>query len=281
MNWMIACILLGADEKSLSFGADASRANTLSQQLSADDERRQRLRQLLDESVGWNEFSVPGDDSGPVTAVPVHRWTNNERDPQGQALAVLWVHRGQPVAIASIFPWNGRLIHEIESTSPAKLQCKRDGVIVWKPDRGVTFTPMPEAPAPGDSAVVRLRQMKQLADQFQITMLGWKADDSDREELRRLPREMFRYQPETPRVRDGAVFAYVKGTDPEAVLVLEAAQTEEGCQWQYALVRQTSGGLTARRNGLIVWTAEKHVPRKDPSQPWISLSRPLPGEALP
>lgn len=281
MNWMIACILLGADDKSLSLDVDAGKANPLSQQLSADDERRQRLRKLLDESVTWNEFSVPENDSSPLIAVPVHRWTNNERDPQGQALAVLWVHRGQPVAMASIFPWYGRLVHEMESTSRTKLQCRRDGEIVWEPDRGITFTPMPEAPVPGDNAVIRLRQMKQLADQFQVTMLGWKADNSDREELRRLPRELFRYQPESPQVSDGGVFAYVKGTDPEAVLVLEAARTEQGYQWQYAFVRQTSGGLSVKLKEEIVWTAEKHIPRNDPSQPWISLARPLPVEVLP
>jgi len=281
MNLIVTCLLLNADGAAISGEVDAQKATRVSQASSADEERRQQLRKLLDESVAWNEFSVPGDEPAPVTAVPVHRWTNNERDPQGQALAVLWVQRGQPIAIASVFPWNGRLVHELECTSRTKLLCQRAGETVWQPDRGITFAPVPEAPVPDESAVVRLRQMKQIADQFKVTMVGWKPDNSDREELRRLPRELYRYQPEAPEVLDGAVWAYVKGTDPEAVLVLEALRTKEGYQWQYALVRQTSGGLSATLKDMVVWTAGKHIPRTDPSQPWISLARPLPQEVLP
>ena len=54
----------------------------------------------------------------------------------------------------------------------------------------------PEPIAGRNSAERRLRQMKSLADEFAVTMLGWKADDSDREELRRLPKEFFRYKPD-------------------------------------------------------------------------------------
>ena len=46
-----------------------------------------------------------------------------------------------------------------------------------------------------DPAVAAAGSPLPLAEQFQSTMLGWKADNTDREELRLLSRPLFRYEP--------------------------------------------------------------------------------------
>jgi hypothetical protein len=196
----------------------------------------------------------------------VHRWTNDERDPHGEGLFVVWADHGRPVAGASIYPWNGRLIHDLESLSREPLLARRDGATVWQPSRGLTFAPIPNAEPPADAPAARLRQMKSLADTFAVTMTGWRADDADREELRRLPKELFRYKPEDPTLIDGALFAFVKGTDPEALLLIEAVKTTAGNRFEYAFTRCTSGGLEARLSGRVIWTAQKHASRRDPTQ---------------
>jgi hypothetical protein len=75
---------------------------------------------------------------------------------------------------------------------------------------------------------------------------------------------------------DGALFAYVQGTDPEAVLVLEAIGTPEKADWQYALVRATSGGLEVKLDNEVVWTANKYPANRDPTLPHFTMRRDLP-----
>ncbi len=234
-----------------------------------------RLRDQLDASIAWNEFLAGPNRDRPMQPVMVHRWTNNARDPQGQGLAVIWTDRGRPMVIGSIFPWDGLLIHELESLTRESFVCRREGLVRWEPERGLDFRPVPGAPVPAAEPAARLREMKRLAEQFQVTMLGWRDDNSDRELLRQLPREFFRAKPETSDCLDGAVFGYVLGTDPEALLILDASLVDGEYQWQYAFARLTSGALEGRHAGLVVWTAEKHPQRRNPRNSWISLQGPL------
>lgn len=232
------------------------------------------LRAKLDASVKWNEFETTG---GAFQSQIVHRWTNNERDPNGQGLFVLWSQAGRPQAFASVYPWTGRLVHELESVSRTPLSMSRDGNVEWRPATGLEYRPIPDAPVPDAKPAVRLREMKELADRFKVTMLGWNNDDSDREQLRRLPKEFFRHKPEAGSVLDGAVFGFVKGTDPEAVLVIDAVagQGEKPAVYEFAFARATSGGLEARLGEVVVWTAVKHASRRDPAGLSYSASRPL------
>jgi hypothetical protein len=144
----------------------------------------------------------------------------------------------------------------------------------------VEFHPAPDAPKPASSPPERLRQMKAIAERFKATMTGWSADNADREELRLLPRPLYRYDltgakaPEPP-VLDGGLFAYVQGTDPEVVLMLEAVGTADKADWQYALVRATSGGVEVKLGDRVVWSAPKGPANRDPTLPHFSMRRPL------
>lgn len=243
--------------------------------------RIEKLRELLEESVDWYRI-FPADGEKPLRPQIVLRWDNQVRG-EGSAvgLTVLWADDTRPQAIAAIFPWSGLLMHECDLLArEAKLIGKRDGRVAWRPGQvGVEFKPVPEAPAPAKSKPRRRVQLKQLAAQFEATMLGWNPDNSDRQELRMLPQWLYRYGREGGECLDGALFAYAMGTDPEAVLLLEAYRTSEGeYQWQFAFVRRTSGALEGRWNGDVVWTAEKFPIDTDPTRPHLTLREPLPGE---
>lgn len=60
---------------------------------------------------------------------------------------------------------------------------------------------------------------------------------------------------------DAALFAFVEGTDPEALLLLEARTTEGGHAWHYALARLNSAGLRAydRSNEVVSPWGHGHV----------------------
>jgi len=55
---------------------------------------------------------------------------------------------------------------------------------------------------------------------------------------------------------DGALFAFVEATDPEALLLVEAIRspTAEAAHWQYTLAKMTSRPVVARRNDEVVWS---------------------------
>ena len=91
-------------------------------------------------------------------------------------------------------------------------------------------------------------------------------------ELRLLPQPLYRYESTDPDVLDGAVFAFVTsaGTDPEALLVLEARKPAAGCDpvWHYAIARFTDLNLWVRHKGKVVFyrPADSRMtsPQQDP-----------------
>ena len=242
----------------------------------------QAIKAMVEESVDW--YRVFSDKSTPdaMTPLRVLRWRNVTRGTQeSEGVFVLWVNNGRPQAFASIYPWEGLLNHDFVSLSrDAKLVAREGGHVIWSPATpGVEFKEIPGAPAPADTPAARLRQMKLLADRFKVTMTGWRADKSDREELRLLPKLLYRDElSEAPGPKpgwtDGGVFAFVQGTDPEAILVLEAVRQNGRPHWQFGFARATSGGLEARLDKTLVWAVEFLAGDATPLQPQMSLRRP-------
>jgi hypothetical protein len=213
----------------------------------------------------------------------VIRWRNVTRGQGGEAMMVVWPHNGRPIAMASIYPWMGRMCHEFDSLSPGNLLFARDldKAVIWSPkEAGVEFKELEKAAAPAKTAPERLRQMKRIAAGFNARMTGWAADDSDQEALRLLPRPLHVYdlanaEEPDPTLIDGALFAYVQGTDPEIVLILEAIGTAEKAAWRFAFARATSGGLEVKRGDRVVWTAKKHPAQRTPTLPHFTMQRVL------
>jgi hypothetical protein len=169
------------------------------------------------------------------------------------------------------------MIHDFQSLSRAddKIVLRGDGKIVWQPAKaGVEFSAIPDAPVPANDRAGRFRQMRQLVERFDSTMLGWKADSNDREELRLLTRALYRYEMESSPVIDGAVYAFVQGTDPESLLLIEAVEASPVRQWFYAFARRTAGKLEGRLDDKVVWTAPLNPEYKDPQGPRFTIHIP-------
>jgi hypothetical protein len=250
----------------------------------ADDpqEETKKLSERIEKSIDWYEVLPDISAKTALRPVPVMRWRNVARGQDGEAMMVVWAHNGRPVAMASIYPWDGYMCHEFGSLSRQARLVARDGsAVVWSPNSaGLDFKNVPDAPAPAETPTARLRQMKSIAERFKGTMTGWKGDNSDREELRLLLRPLYRYELKeakepNPNLQDGALFGFVTGTDPEIVLVLEAVGPAGEAVWQYAFARATSGGLEAKLDGAVVWTADKFPANRVPTNPQVTLRRPL------
>lgn len=247
-----------------------------------EPEEPRKLNDLIEKSVHWYDVFPSADSTTPLTPQPVKRWRNVVRGQKGDAMMVIWAHKGRPVAMAGIYPWEGKMSHEFDSLSRQdKLVARDKGNIIWSPaSAGVNFKDVPGAPKPAKTPAERLRQMKAIAERFKATLTGWQGDNADREELRLHPRQLYRYdlanvkEPE-PDLLDGGLFAYVQGTDPEVVLVLEAIGTAEKAGWQYALVRASSGGLEVKLGNELVWSVKKYPEHRNPVLPHFTMRRDL------
>jgi hypothetical protein len=191
-----------------------------------------------------------------LTGEPLLRWTNPERGGVTDGCLYLFLDNGRPQASLAIYPtqdgkaWN----HEFVSLAEHELVAKKNERVVWAPDKpGVEFKPIAGAPAPAESAGLRLGQMRALVDRFTatVTFQGTKSA------LRRLAAPVYRYGDRKRDPLDGAVFAFVQGTDPELLLVLEARVGRGTPQWHYALARQTMWILEVDYEGRRVWSVEK------------------------
>jgi hypothetical protein len=243
------------------------------------------LHHLLDEAAGKYAVFAGPESTETLKLHCILRWANQTRGSVDGA-TYIWTERGRPIAAVCCYPWYDVVCDNFQSLARGPLRAEREGQIVWRPKTaGVEFQRVPGGPAPAESTAARLRQMKTLARGFSATLLGWAPGDPDREELRLLPQPVYRYECEPKGLLDGALFAFVQGTDPEALLMLEAVPTGSGqdveeYDWQFALVRRTSGWLEVRYDDQIVWKAEKDPEWRDPSLVYFQLSHPLPPDAL-
>jgi hypothetical protein len=205
---------------------------------------------------------------------PVYVWTNPLRQ-NGQSGAVfVWTCRGRAEVIGTFFssPANApqNLNHEFHSLAVSVLDVSRSGPNTWTPQApGIDLVAIAGAPAPARSSAQRLVQIRELARDFSVTTQD---DKEKRWELRLLPKPLYRYESTDPEVLDGAVFAFVTsaGTDPEALLVIEARKPKgaAGAVWHYGVGRFTDMNLWVRHKGrevfagaLIPWDSPQQDPK--------------------
>ncbi|HEX5102546.1 MAG TPA: hypothetical protein VFV87_01965 [Pirellulaceae bacterium] len=207
---------------------------------------------------------------------PVFRWLL-QLDRRFYSDVYLWTHEGRPEVVAAITNVYGQrraMETEIHSLSAHQPIMSHQGQIVWQPDRpGLELEPLSGAAPPQASAAARLRQMRALAAEHAMTAVY---DGTKKEDLRLLSTPVYRYASEKLGITDGALFAFVRGTDPEAFLMLEARQGEGGVEWHSAFARFCGHcSLAAKRDGREVWNADV-LPAKvntDPKQPYFGLRR--------
>jgi hypothetical protein len=210
---------------------------------------------------------------------PVLSWTNSlERRFYGNVF--VWTHEGRPEVLASVNNvfQTGRKARETEllSLSTGQPVLSHDGGVVWEPSRpGVEWKPLPGAPKPGATAAARLQQMRTLAGQFSV-VADYGSKKEQKEELRLLRTPIYRYESGGQGVADGALFAFTKATDPEAILMIEARGKKDEVEWQFAFARLNAYcTLRAVHQDKEVWQVDR-LPAKtlsDRKQPYFSLRK--------
>lgn len=209
---------------------------------------------------------------------PVLRWTNSlERRFYGDVF--VWTHEGRPEVLASVNNvfQPGRKARETEllSLSAGRPVLTHNEQVVWEPaEPYVELKPLPGAPKPGENAAARLLQMRALAAQFTV-VADYGGKKEDKENLRLLATPIYRYQSPGRGVTDGALFAFTKGTDPEALLMIEA-RGKKDVEWQFAFARLNGWcSFSAVLKEKEVWQADRLSGKTigDPKQPYFGYRK--------
>jgi hypothetical protein len=246
-------------------------------------EARETSRLIQEELPRWEVARGIDAAKLKLDSKPILRWTNPASGRMYGEIYV-WTADGRPEAIMSLYKvWEPAwgFAGELQSLSPAKLAAERDETVFWKCDEpGMTLRDVPDAPATAETPARRMQQMRAMADDFSAVLMDTRrASKIERQALRMLTKPVYRYSSPDGRVVDGALFAFVLGTDPEVFLLLEARGSKDASRWQYALARLNSDELAASFKEEEVWRVgrakfnERHEPYS-----FFSLPEALPGK---
>jgi hypothetical protein len=208
--------------------------------------------------------SVPG-------AEPIHRWTDPTRE---FSIGSLWVWRssGRPVAVVGVELYAMWSL-EFVSLSSGPVKAEYDG-IRWAPMKpGVTFQPVADSPEPATTETGRLRQMLELARRFSARE-HWIGGNGQHYALRLLTHPIDRYADPASGVVDGGLFVYANGTNPEALLLIEARRNGNGPPaWSFAAAPISNAAVTLKVGPRDVWTCpDKRAGRSvGPNDPYYDV----------
>ena len=186
------------------------------------------------------------------------KYSNPVRGVQQHGAIYLWTAEGRPAVIASFWsaverqqPELRRLNFEWHSLSDSSLVADRESERLWESaERGVEWRALEDVRPPAGSPALRLRQMRQIASSFSAGI-----EREQESELRLMPQPLYRYAQQTAGATDGALFAFVMGTDPELCLLIESRRDSAGREtWYAACARFTNYGLVVQRGGREWWS---------------------------
>jgi hypothetical protein len=172
-----------------------------------------------------------------------------------------WGKTGRPVAFMELFQGSEKedrkWVHAVTLTSSERVVLVTPDTGRWQPPR-MPLEPalLPGAPPPAEKAPARLRQLKDLARRFTAHEF-WDPDNS-RFELRVLVQPVQRYDESAASIQDGAAFVIAHGTNPEAILLIEALGTSmREAHWHYSLARSSHAEAHVEFDGQEVWECQR------------------------
>lgn len=211
----------------------------------------------------------------PLRADPVFRYSDL---PRGFIDGTLWRWgmKGRPIVLLKVEAtggnrgpaWQYCVVSLAEHPLEVKFMGQRK-LVVKK--AGVELHALEKAAAPADQPKVRLRQMKQIAARFAGTILvDGKA--KMKQEMRRLPTPICRYDDEAGGLRDGAIFALTtNGTNPDMLIVIESRRDRKAApKWHYGIVKVTHAGVHIRLDDNEIYSS----PYTAPKETWTHFQTP-------
>ena len=201
---------------------------------------------------------LDGDPSKELTVDPQprFRWKNPVRDDSTTHGDVfVWTRNGRVDVVGTIFSYEignqrRRVAHGFHSMSTEAVTIVREGRRPFTiPAPGLVYEPVPNAPKVSPRRAIRMAQMRRISKLFTATVTE---NNNIKQPLRALNEPIYRFEANDAG-EDGAVFAYVFGTDPELILAIEARSTPKGPVWHFAAGRFTTHPLELMYQKSVVW----------------------------
>jgi hypothetical protein len=207
-----------------------------------------------------------GSEPAELIAEPLLRYNDSARSVRVGTLWA-WGRLGRPVAALEVEdypkrPTESRWLNNMVSLSSNKLDVDWPVGPRWSStEAGFELRQVPNAPVPAEKDSVRLIQMRRLADRFEAHEQAG-ATRGDRLQLRLMSRPLHRYADLESGLRDGAIFCFAYGTNPEVLLFVESRSGPTSvARWEYGLARMSGGELFVNLDGREVWkTSEANPP---------------------
>ena len=182
------------------------------------------------------------------------RWDNPVREGRTHGELFVWTNEGRGAVVGNILsydfggPDQRRVCHEFHSFDAEPIVCMRDKGSFKLRGPGVEYKPIPGAPQPAKTRALRLVQMRRLSKGFEASTRNGDVSLP----LRPLNQPLYRF--ETKRIDDdGAIFAYVTGTDPEILVAIVARNTDNGPEWHFGAGRYTDLQIDLEYKNKTVW----------------------------
>ncbi len=242
---------------------DAAPATTPALQENIDGEgdsaKAAQRWEFLNQGIARYAVHVMGEtiEDSPLVAMPLLRYQNPLTSSK-DGILVAFSRGGRPDVLATLCIGGEKsVVHEFYSVCGDVVEVRRDGRVYWhSPKLEPKFQELTDVQAPAATEALRSIQMRKIAEEFSVMDdHGWR--EKTKQPLRLLRQPVHRYSDADQGIIDGAIFAYVLGTDPEADLLLEAYTTDDGPRWRFLFSPQTIYALQAYRNDSLVWEIEE------------------------
>ena len=248
-----------------------------SRQPQADEEAKRRL-DLMKKSVATVDIAI--DKETPIElklqAEPLLRWDNPVCSVK-DGTVFIWTSGGRPEVAAQVFVVpNDVWLQEFQSLSAERLTGKNAGKLFWNPTApGVEMKPLTDVREPAKTTTARLIQMRSIARSYSVTDIF---EESEPNELRLLSKPLYRYKDPDNGILDGALFAFVLGTDPEVLLQVEAHSTALKTEWRVGFAPMTSYECRVKHEGNLVWSCPRRPPPNRATETFFFLIYDAPKE---
>lgn len=238
-------------------------------------EQRQRWLNLYTEEAAKYQMYRRDGEEEELKLVPsqILTYTNPVRVRDTHGAAFLWTSDGRPEVVGAVWSvisaddaTNRRISHEFHSLSLAPIHSehqprigRRGPVPDWSTSKpGVEPKRIPNATVPVQASNRRLAQMRGLARRFEASCPPGTGDGQG--SFRLLAQPVYRYSSESHGIIDGAVFAFVMGTDPELILIIEAVASKNGQEWRFAAAPLTNLPMRLDYQGARAWECPRPAP---------------------
>ncbi len=194
--------------------------------------------------------------------VPLLFYTNPVRLNQQHGSIFLWTQSGRPAVFGSIWSAVNRndpsvrfVTHEFHSLADSDdVRASKDNVQLWSAgEAGIAWQSLANSPVPAATRPARLIQMRQLARRLSARITAEEASD-----LRLMTNPLYRY-PENA-ATDGGLFAYCMATDPEVILLVEAAADTRLPGYRVACARFGNLAMEVRDGDKPIWRCDRGTP---------------------